>query len=170
MYKKKSLYRHAKKCTKKKNPQKRVQHQRAGASLMPILGNVWVTIYWRAHNNALWGDNEDLPNFTDLEWRKHFRISRDTFEYLAEELRPSLDIISPTGRPRLIGYTKTACCCFVVVSNTHRIQVIGHTFWDRNFKPVLSNPRSMSRYKRYFVWTVHIVTLRKSPWRDNTGI
>ena len=64
------------------------------------------TIFRRVHNNALWGDNEDLPNFTDQEWRKHFRMSRDTFEYLAEELRPSLDIISPTGRPRLIGYKK----------------------------------------------------------------
>ena len=43
----------------------------------------------RRHENPLW--RNDMPNFNDQEWRKHLRMSRETFEYIAEELRPFLE-------------------------------------------------------------------------------
>ncbi|XP_072172560.1 uncharacterized protein [Diadema setosum] len=63
------------------------------------------TFWRRRHGHALWR-GVDAPDFSDQEWRKHFRMSRDTFEYIAEQLRPLLDKRTPNGQRRTIHYKK----------------------------------------------------------------
>ena len=62
------------------------------------------TLWRRRHAHALW--KVDAPDFNNQEWRKHFRMSRDTFEYIAKQLRPHLEKRSPKGQPRTIHYKK----------------------------------------------------------------
>ncbi|XP_072182205.1 uncharacterized protein [Diadema setosum] len=47
-----------------------------------------------------------MPNFDDQEWRKHLRMSRETCEYIAGELRPLLERNNPRGQPLRIPYKK----------------------------------------------------------------
>ena len=45
---------------------------------------------WSRPQGVIFWD-ESVHNFTDAQWRQNFRMSRETFEYLATELRPALE-------------------------------------------------------------------------------
>ncbi len=47
---------------------------------------VWVKC--RLQGDVFW--NVTVHNYSDTDWVKHFRMSRDTFMYLANELKPAL--------------------------------------------------------------------------------
>ena len=43
----------------------------------------------RPQGQVFW--ERSVLNFSDFEWKEHFRVSRETFEFLAVELRPVLE-------------------------------------------------------------------------------
>lgn len=82
---------------------------------------------WMRQRSTRWWEDVVLRSFGEHDWLENFRVSRDTFRYLCDQLRPVIKKQN-TNMRRCVSLERRVAITLWVLATTAEYRTVGHLF------------------------------------------